>query len=45
MKKVFMAFNFFLIFMIIGFIFMKPSKKNFSTTVVPRSLTTNLFYG
>lgn len=45
MKKIFMIFNFFLIFMIMGFIFMKPSKKNFSIAVVPRSLTTNLFYG
>ena len=45
MKKIFMIFNFFLIFMIIGFIFMKPSKRNFSIAVVPRSLTTNLFYG
>ena len=45
MKRFFITFNFFLIFMIVGIIFMRPSKMRFSSSVVPKSITTNLFYG
>ncbi len=45
MKKFFIIFNFFLMFMISTFIFMKPSRKSFSIVPSSKGITTTLFLG